>query len=189
MLRPLEQWCCDSCGRVVEGAWTGCLEWQTTHATGTVSGFRLVHKTRECTYDQAELALARKRGTLIPLDMVMGPAGLGSLLQKLSDVMKGDSMRSGDLQAFIELVRRVQVPYYEEARLAWRTGMDEGVHNGMSFDDSTLRRIIHWKDATVAAWVAMVTGRDVVPPMYQSVEPVTPTSHSGSAPGSGSAQV
>ena len=181
MLRPLEQWCCDCCGGVIEGVWRGCVEWQTTPATGAVSGFRLVHKTKECTYDPAELALSRKRGTLIGLDMLMGAAGLGTLLARLSEVMKSDSMRSEDLQAFIEVLRRVQVPYYEEARLAWRTGIDESVHDGMTFDESTLLRIIHWKNAAVAAWVAMVTGRDVVPRIHRSVESVASTSHSGLA--------
>ena len=171
MLRPLEQWRCDCCGGVVEGVWRGCLEWQTTSATVAVSGFRLVHKTMECTYDRAELALARERGALVGLDMLVGAAGPGTLLGRLGEVMKSDSMRSEDLQAFIEVVRRVQVPYYEEARLALRTEIDEGVHDGMRFDDSTLLRIIHWKDAAVAAWVATVEGRDVVPRMHQSEVP------------------
>jgi len=181
MLKILEQWYCDYCGGVIEGVSSGCVEWQSTLATGAVSGLRIVHKRRECTYDPAELALVGKKGTLIGMDMVMGAAGLGTLMGRLSEVLRSNSIPIEDLQAFIEVVRRTQVPYYEEARLAWRTGIDEGVHDGMEFDESTLRRIIHWKDAAIAAWVAAVTGRDVVPRIHRSVDTMASTSAPGSA--------
>jgi len=163
VLRSLEQWICDSCGGIIDGAVYGCVEWYVSSYSRMISGFRITHKSRQCTYDAVELALDRKKGTLISLDSVTGPTGLGLLTERLGRSLENGNVERADTLALGEIMRRLQVPFYEEARLAWRLSIEEGVHDGLSFDTDTLLRIIHWKDAAVAAWLAVTTGRDVVP--------------------------
>jgi len=163
MLKPLEQWCCDACGDVIDGPEKGCLEWHTTHRTNTVSGFRIVHRTSKCTYQGIELATLGRTSTVLPLLDALDSPGLGHMLEVMEEAITAGSARDESLTEFIEVLRRLHVPYYEEARLAWQAGIKEGIHDGSSYDSATLRRLIHWKDAAIAAWVASVTGDDTVP--------------------------
>ncbi|MFC2009274.1 hypothetical protein ACFLUT_04385 [Chloroflexota bacterium] len=167
MLKPLEQWCCDTCGDVICGPQEGCVEWHTTHRTNTTSGFRIVHRSSKCTYRGIELATMGRTSTLLPLVDALYPSGLGHMLGLLEEAVMEGSVRGEALNEFIELLRRLHIPYYEEARLAWQAGLKEGLHDGTKYDNATLRHLIHWKDAAVAAWVASVTGEDTVPRSYE----------------------
>ena len=163
MLKPLEQWCCDTCGNVIDGPEKGCVEWHTTHRTNTVSGFRIVHRGSKCTYQGIELATLGRTSTQVPLREALDSPGLGHMLQVLEHAVSDGSAREESMHEFMEVLRRVHIPYYEEARLAWQAGLTEGIHDGTQYDSATLRRLIFWKDAAIAAWVASVTGDDTVP--------------------------
>jgi len=163
MLKPLGQWCCDTCGDVIEGPEDGCIEWHTTHRTNTVAGFRVVHRSGKCVYQGVELATLGRTSSLLPLTDAIDSTGLGHMLVILEQSLREGSVRDEALNEMIEVLRRVQIPYYEEARLAWQAGIKEGIHDGSRYDSATLKRLIHWKDAAIAAWVASVTGEDTVP--------------------------
>ena len=167
MLKPLEQWCCDTCGDVIDGPTNGCVEWHTTHRTNTVSGFRIVHRSSKCTYRSIELATLGRTSSLLPLLDALNPSGLGHMLGLLEEAVKEGSVREEALSEFVEALRRLQIPYYEEARLAWQAGLKEGIHDGKRYDSATLKHLIYWKDAAIAAWVASVTGEDTVPRSYE----------------------
>ena len=56
--------------------------------------------------------------------MFLGAKGLAYAMGFLSDgpIMGGEPrMRVADLDSFVDLVRRVQTPWYEEARPFWNT--------------------------------------------------------------------
>jgi hypothetical protein len=169
MLKPMEQWCCDTCGDMIDGPMAGCVEWHTTHRTNTKSGFRIVHRSGKCTYHPIELATMGRTATHLPLADALDASGLGRMLGLLEEATRDGSVREEALNEFIEVLRRLHVPYYEEARLAWQAGLKEGIHDGTRYDDATLRRLIHWKDAAIAAWVASVTGEDTVPRSYEAM--------------------
>jgi len=163
MFTPLGQWCCDSCGDLIDGPERGCIEWHTTRRTNTVSGFRIVHRSSKCTYQEIELATLGRTSSLLPLTGAIEAPGLGCMLGLLEGAMRDGSIREQGLDELIEVMRRLHIPYYEEARLAWQAGIQEGIHDGTRYDNTTLLHLIRWKDAAIAAWVASVTGEDTVP--------------------------
>lgn len=121
MLKPLQQWICDSCAEIINGPEQGYIEWQKTgmkkHA------FRIVHhapysprrsKDGDCYYGNNE------RGGDCSLRDVVGPIGLIHLTSWI-DVgewheAKYDGPEVKDLREWTTLFRRLHVPYYEEAR-------------------------------------------------------------------------
>jgi len=166
MLKPLAQWCCDSCGQLIDRPEMGCVEWHTAHRTNTTAGFRIVHKTDRCRYQALDLVNAGRTCIHVPLSEAIDPPGLGRLLARIEEAITSGSVSPEALGEFIEVLRRVQIPYYEEARVAWEAGIKEGIHDGTRYDAATLKRILHWKDAAIAAWVASITGEDAVPRVY-----------------------
>ena len=112
MLKPLEQWICDICGNVVEKADAYVIWRQDEHFNGF--DFKIIHTT---TCD---------RRTEYPLSMqlsaFLGHDGLAVLLANLSagPIKAHFGDKSGcsikDMNGFVDFVRRVQTPYYEEAR-------------------------------------------------------------------------
>lgn len=161
MLKPLEQWCCDSCGGIIDGPMEGHVEWYTTHRTRKTSGCRIVHVSRECTYDAAEQAALGRTATVIPLDSVVGHRGLANLLKRLGDVVGLGWAEAADGQAFVEVVRRVQLPYYDEARLFWDVALAASIHDGTCYDEETLLRILRWKESQLSAGLQALRSQKV----------------------------
>lgn len=111
MPSPLTTWTCDTCGDPVD-AEEGYVIWKDT--AGQAHDFRIIHKKR-C--DDKDLQSS------LPLADLIGPAGLAKLLSFLSygrlEQMKAEPARPdriGDIDEFVDFVRRVQTPYYEQAR-------------------------------------------------------------------------
>lgn len=111
MPSPLTQWTCDTCGDPVVEA-EGYVIWRDTDHKA--HDFRIIHQTR-C--DDKDLQSS------LPLADLVGPAGLAKLLSFLSygrlDQLKETGARPnriGDIDEFVDLIRRVQTPFYEQAR-------------------------------------------------------------------------
>ncbi len=69
------------------------------------------------------------------LDNFTGPAGIAMLLSfldlgPLHDPDGENVPRLEDLREFAELMRRLVVPYYEEARLYWAVAETDGFFDG-----------------------------------------------------------
>ena len=118
MLKPNKQFICDTCMGVIEQPKEGWVEWLVDRVTEKESGFRICHhgkcqKYREepdgkCTLD-------------LPLDTVLN--GHLSFLFEFFDegvnhAPQGSNMRidPNSIREFIELCKRLTIPYYEEAR-------------------------------------------------------------------------
>jgi len=108
---PLTQWTCDSCGRVVTDAADGYVVWHSRY--GKVDDLRIVHRAT-CNEHQHVSGAELKR--------FLGPEGLSYVISLIcagpvrAAAGHCSTHAPADLEAFGDFVRRVQVPYYEEAR-------------------------------------------------------------------------
>ena len=140
-LIPLKQWICDACGEVIDKPKDGWLEWYTEKNTSLATGFRIVHHKESCTYNDQTL----EQQNLSPCDLgladVLGSGGLGNLLFML-ELSEIGADKLADVKELLEIIRRLHLSYYEEARLYWNDALRDGFHDGCVFDANTLLAII-----------------------------------------------
>jgi hypothetical protein len=141
-LIPLKQWICDSCGGIIENPEDGWLEWYDSKDE-VLSNFRIVHQGKSCTYKEQKL---REQGILVAelsLERMIGGAGLAHWLFEIELEEKGKvKSKIGDLTELVEILRRLHVPYWEEARLYWDRAFRDGFHDGCDFGKNSLMAII-----------------------------------------------
>lgn len=110
-LTPLQQWYCDSCGEVIESVENGWLEWYADRDNiFKEKGFRIVHHNKSCMYNEKWMYKVGKSVSDSHLDSFAGADGLVRLLSKIQLEYVEDNAE------LIEIIRRLHVPYYEEAR-------------------------------------------------------------------------
>ena len=142
-LIPLKQWICDSCGEVIEKPKDGWFEWYSDTRTHLETGFRIVHSRESCMYDDRTLREQHRSPLDQQLPVVLGSSGLGYLLFMLELTEKKKVVRKiASVSEFVEMIRRLHLPYWEEARLYWKDAYREGLHDACSFDEKTLITII-----------------------------------------------
>lgn len=108
---PLECWMCDVCARTIESVGEGYVVWRVEDDHEN-RDFKIIHKGR-----------CDPRGPYafsLPLKDFLGADGLTQLLSFFSAGpligRDNDLCRIKDLHTFVDFVRRVQTPWYEEAR-------------------------------------------------------------------------
>lgn len=109
---PLTHWYCDTCGKQIVSAKDGYVIWKDTGSEGPRS-YRIIHHGRcdrrgEYNSSAALVDFLGADGfatatALISVGTVIRNRGVGSVA-------------SGDVDDWVDFVRRVQLPYYEEAR-------------------------------------------------------------------------
>jgi len=157
MLKPLQQWICDSCGEIINSPKQGYVEWMETR--GKVHGFRIVHHAlyspyryrNDCYYKDDESG-----GDCSVRDLI-GIRGLVNLTSWIDVGEWHDPQYSGprvrDLREWTTLFRRLFIPYYEEARHCTDGLRDElgGAANAVGlYLPETLKRIIEEHEAHAA---------------------------------------
>lgn len=120
---PLESWICDTCEGPV--GTNGILVYQSD-ADGKAFDFKIVHKASDSPRDRScdpQYAGDPRYGASVDISSLVGTDGLAYLMTYLSAgplIVDGDPSTDrvgvADMTAFVDLVRRVQTPYYEEAR-------------------------------------------------------------------------
>jgi len=111
MLKPLEQWICDVCGNVIDSPSKGYVIWKNDFEGE--SSFKIIHHGK-CDLKDHILSVS--------LENLLGTDGLTYLMSFLSvgpiKIGNGMSRNSNiaDMHEFVDLVRRLQTPHYEEAR-------------------------------------------------------------------------
>jgi hypothetical protein len=146
VLAPLQEWICDVCGELIGSPEAGVVEWRAG-ADDRRSGFRIVHAGAEA--PRRTPGGCRYGGTSgtaeLSLTLLVGEVGM-SLLLSFVDV---DSPHGGaggpwvdDAREFVELTRRVTIPYYEEARTLWRRARAEGYFAEMTETEMYLPRTL-----------------------------------------------
>lgn len=107
---PLNTWYCDRCGEKIATVADGYVIWRSGDQP---RDFKIIHQGR-CDNDRYECSAA--------LSDFLGPEGLTYCLAFLDagPIIRGYSNSSAqplpDLFQFVDFMRRVQIPYYEEAR-------------------------------------------------------------------------
>ena len=107
---PLTTWICDTCGDVIGDVNNGSVVWNADKL-GRKDGFKIIHKGKPCDQDRSMQSLG--------LNDLVGQAGQAWLTSFLSyGPVKnhGNSDRVLDMDAYVDLFRRLQTPWYEEAR-------------------------------------------------------------------------
>jgi hypothetical protein len=121
---PLQVWSCDVCGEPVTGEPNdGLVVWQSTRTDeGYLDhNFMIVHKTNDHAPDSRRCDPGSANGfrSSVDLERFLGAHGLAMLLGWLSvGPLKGGGTapRVQNMDEFVDFFRRVQTPYYEEAR-------------------------------------------------------------------------
>lgn len=115
MLKPLQQWICDVCGDVIEKADDGYVIWKDDDQDGPYD-FKVIHHPK-CDHHLPNYPLSRA------VRDFLGVEGLTRMLSFLSGgpirkkLSPGDKYGVRDSDEFVDLVRRFQIPFYEEARV------------------------------------------------------------------------
>ena len=139
-LEPLEQWICDACGEVIETPGDGYLEWLSGDDHKAHS-FRIVHHAPKSPRKPGGdcYAYTKASGRMdLDLDAHVGPSGLPHLLTFLDAGeyhqrdYQGPEVRN--VREWVELFRRLQLPYYEEARLYWGRAREAGYRRLMKLN-------------------------------------------------------
>jgi hypothetical protein len=140
-LKPLKQWLCDSCGGMINKPGDGWFEWYTNNKSNIEEGFKIVHHQKACMYDDRSL---RKQGKSVADLNLTDVIGIGSLAASLFRIELAEKGKLGkiNLAEYIEILRRLHIPYWEEARLYWDEALKAGGHDACDFSESTLVAVI-----------------------------------------------
>jgi hypothetical protein len=124
MLKPLEQFICDKCGHVIRSKAEGWIEWRSLVNPRRVKGFKIVHHSaysplggREGCYhygnnpDRSDEHLNQFADSSVVYNLLHF---MDSILLHGPELKVGEAI---DLHEWSELVKRLLLPYYEEARL------------------------------------------------------------------------
>jgi len=141
-MEPLQEWICDTCGRVtdIDDGW---LEWLSPK-TGPHS-FRITHRKDRC-FKHTD----HNDRSDMHLEEFVGANGLQGFLAML-DVgpildPRGPRPDPPETRSLVEVMRRLHIPHYEEARQYFNQARADGYfsdHNEVSiFQPKTCRAII-----------------------------------------------
>jgi hypothetical protein len=151
-LAPLKQWFCDRCRQLIEEPAHGAVVWQTDGPTGPSHTFEILHKPKKSlSYSKHDTGCFPDGSSSdVGLEQMLGSHGLNQLLSLLDrgaaldpDGKYLNGVR--DVRGYVELLRRVQVPYYEEARRYFKRAREEQYieDNGSEmFPEEQLVRIV-----------------------------------------------
>jgi len=134
----ISSWICDECGDAIESPTKGLLAWDNGERK---SNFRIVHKGK-CDVD--------RRQATAELSSVTGFDGQVMLLSFLSYgplIGAGNEpVRVADLDEWVDVFRRLQLPHYEEARILYRRGdVQERLADANElypYEPSTMKRLL-----------------------------------------------
>lgn len=128
-LRPLRQWICDTCGEIIQKPEDGYVQFHKDE-NGHYDDFIIVHHYPASPYkDQSKEGCYRYNSDL-DLEIYLGEQGLVQLLALIDPGQHKrkvlDKPYVSNIRKWVELVRRLHVPYYEEARRYWKRAEQDG---------------------------------------------------------------
>lgn len=123
-MKPLKEWICDTCHERVSIK-DGWLEWLNSRHEGARE-FRITHNSSRCYKhtrhpDRADMHLDHFLGTN-GLQVFLAMLDVGPVLDPDQDELPAVPER----RSFVQAIRRLHIPYYEEARLYFDQARDEG---------------------------------------------------------------
>jgi hypothetical protein len=117
---PLTVWKCDTCGDDITEPGKALVTWRTDDDDRGYD-FRIVHKNMDGRRCDPEAEREFLQST--ELSSFLGDDGLAYALSLLSPgpIMGDTDVKVLDFNGFVDLVRRTQTRWYEEARPHWQT--------------------------------------------------------------------
>jgi len=133
----INRWYCDVCGEPINGAENGLLIWQFDNKDMNYN-FKIVHK------DKCD---DRNFPSSYELQSCIGIDGLLRLIMFLDDGDLFDKNQRQNtvlnLSEFIEILKRLQIPNYEEARKYFKDDeIKNKLYDSYLLDQKTLKQII-----------------------------------------------
>ncbi|MEK5146696.1 hypothetical protein MKX53_06600 [Psychrobacillus sp. FSL K6-4615] len=146
-LKPKQQWICDNCGEIIESIGNGCLEWWykgTDLENSLIEDFRIVHHDSTCMYDPQLIFKKGKQAGSMQIEGLVGESGLVYFLGFDVSLIK-------NFTDYQEIIRRLHVSYYEEARLYWHLAEEDNFFEGANYiwpylPETSLKIIHKYKD-------------------------------------------
>jgi len=124
---PLQQFICDSCGEIIKSVDEGWLEWLKS-ANGEKYAFRIVHHRLYSPDKDSHNAcyyLEEQKASHMHLNYYAGPDGLVELLTFMERPLI-------DKNELVEIIYRLHIPHYEEARMYWDKALNDNFFAGAS---------------------------------------------------------
>ena len=126
-LKPLKQWICDCCGNTIQYG-DGSIKWFKSRPKENVigiresrfSGFHIVHNSKECigtTHNVNDPFIE----SIHTLQHFESTDAIGYLMILLEEKLCFDS------QELLEIIKRLQIPFYEEGRMYLDIALKSGV--------------------------------------------------------------
>lgn len=150
MLKPLETFYCDTCGTLISELSHGFVEWNVTEGEEPLDfGWRIAHLMPHSPKNST-VGCHKGLAKSAPLKDFVGPDSQAQLLTFLDigEHIKGSELRSSvrDLREFVEFVRRISIPFYEEARIYWDEAIEDNAFEGLDeigpYTQNTLKALI-----------------------------------------------
>lgn len=108
-----EKWICDKCKEPIMNAEGGWLKWTKNLNDGTLSGFKIIHHPA-CKQPGPKIQKTGLTEPGDPLKEFMEQDGLIRLLELISKTNLKDQ------HELLEIIQRIHIPGYEEARLHFK---------------------------------------------------------------------
>jgi hypothetical protein len=137
-MKPLKQWICDTCDELIENVQDGWLEWINEHGDQGAHSFRIVHRKSRSPLPKGCYQHENERGRSdLDLDQYVDPDRVGALYRflhigPLHDPENSKPPQVQNIPEFMEIIRRLTIPYYEEARLYWENAEEDGFFDGVN---------------------------------------------------------
>lgn len=152
-------WNCDTCGKPINAVDDGWVEWLSRPIAGEEykrddHSLRLVHQKHASPTDNREHACYHNEdkwyaqdGSMVsdlPLASFLGPDGLMTLLEFLSD------KRFLEQDQVIEMIKRLHIPGYEQARHSFDAAIYDGVFEPNTkpgfYRQESIEATLRWKE-------------------------------------------
>ena len=153
LMKQCQQFYCDHCGGLIHSPEEGWVEFlsEPNGIGRRYFGFRIVHIAGSSNKGGDCLKNFRARnGASIELSLLTSKAGISELLDLLDEgdvldpVYLGGSIK--DMREFVELFRRITIPYYEQARQYWSQALEDSWFDSNNLDgiygEETLKHLI-----------------------------------------------
>jgi hypothetical protein len=109
---PSSKWRCDVCGELIDGSSNGYVIWKQSSAMKSC-GFKIVHKIKCDLKDHSSSSALDDFLGVDGMAKLLSHLSLGPIKQNLGQARYTDVQ---DMDEFVDLIRRVQTPFYENAR-------------------------------------------------------------------------
>ncbi len=132
-LIPLQQWICDVCGEVIQCPGDGYVQWNR-NSNLEIDDFIIVHhKTASPREHSRDGCYRYSSDSDLPRFLgVHGQIELTSLLDPGVYHLPKYSQQVVDIRKWVDFYRRLQLPYYEEARRYWSVASSNGYFAGLT---------------------------------------------------------